>query len=352
VKVSACLIVRNEAETLPECLAALRDHVSEIVVVDTGSSDETPELAERLGARVLQSPWCDDFSIVRNVALAAATGDYCLMVDADEVVEPDGWTRLEAFLRPGTRAHGNVTIVSNTAEGRQCSSLRRLCRNEGGFSYVGRIHEQLIGPPGRGGDTGLRAVHSGYTDAAMRQGDKTQRNLKLLLLELAARPGDAYVQFQLGRTFARNKQLDVAIGHFEAALSTIAPDAPYLCPLVVEFGYALKARGRAGAALLLLESHERALGDSPDLRFLEGLLAMQTGNVGRMLAAFETCVRLGETTRYDTVEGVGTYRAHFNLGMFHELAGNVGQARAHYQAAVACSNRFAPAADHLAKLGQ
>jgi tetratricopeptide (TPR) repeat protein len=351
VKLSACLIVRNEAETLPGCLAALRDHVAEMVVVDTGSSDETAELAERLGARVLRSTWRDDFSLARNAALAAATGDYCLMVDADEVVESDGWARLDAFLAPGTRRHGNVTIASDTPEGRQYSSIRRLCRNDGGFAYVGRIHEQLLGPPGHGGDTGLRVIHSGYTDAAMQRGDKTRRNLALLHLELAARPDDAYVRFQLGRTCARNKQPEVAVGHFEAALRTIAADAPYFCPLVVSLGYALKACGRAPAALLLVESCKPRLGDSPDLWFLEGLLAMQTGDAPRMLAAFETCVRLGETTRYDTVEGVGTYRAHFNLGAFHELAADVGRARAHYQAALAASHGFAPAAERLAKLG-
>jgi glycosyltransferase involved in cell wall biosynthesis len=341
--------VRNEADALPRALTALREHVAEIVVVDTGSSDETPVLAEQMGAQVLSVVWQDDFSLARNAALAAATGDWCLMVDADEVVQPSGWPRLAELVAGGVHAHANMTIVSDTAEGRVHSSIRRLCRNDGSFKYVGRVHEQLVGP-GSGGDSGLVAVHSGYTDAAIRRRDKTQRNLKLLQLELESRPNDAYVLFQLGRTFVKHKQPDVAVGHFEAALRAIAPDASYLSLLVVALGYALKTLGRAALALPLLESHKPRLGDSPDLWFLEGLLAMETGDVPRMLRAFDTCLGLGETTRYETVEGVGSYRAHFNLGLFHELSGDVERARMHYQAALSFPGHFPPAAHRLMRL--
>jgi glycosyltransferase involved in cell wall biosynthesis len=349
VKLSACLIVRNEADALPRVLSALREHAAEIVVVDTGSNDETPALAEQLGAKVVTMTWQDDFSLARNAALAAATGDWCLMVDADEVVQPSGWPLLEAFVADAQHAHGNMTIVSDTAEGRVHSAIRRLCRNDGSFKYVGRVHEQLVGP-GSGGDSGLVAVHSGYTDSAIRRRDKTQRNLKLLQLELAARPDDAYVHFQLGRTLVKHKQPDVAVGHFQRALKNIAPDAPYLSLVVVALGYAMKTSGRAAQALPLLESHKPRLGDSPDLWFLEGLLSMETGDVPRMLRAFDTCLSLGETKRYETVEGVGTYRAHFNLGLFHELAGDVERARMHYQAALSFPGHFAPAAHRLMRL--
>ncbi len=349
MKLSACLIVRNEADALPRALSALREHVFEIVVVDTGSSDETPIIAEQMGANVVTLPWQDDFSLARNAALDEATGDWCLMVDADEVVQPSGWPIVQAFIADAAHAHGNMTIVSDTAEGRVHSAIRRLCRNDKTFRYVGRVHEQLVGP-GAGGDSGLVAVHSGYTEAAIRRRDKTQRNLRLLQLDLEARPDDAYLQFQLGRTLVKHKQPDLAVGYFEAALRNIAPDAAYLSLLVVAFGYALKTLGRASRALPMLESYKPRLGDSPDLWFLEGLLAMETGDVPRMLRAFDTCLSLGETKRYETVEGVGSYRAHFNMGLYHELAGDVERARMHYQAALSFPGHFQPAAHRLMRL--
>lgn len=353
MKLSACLIVRNEADALPRCLSALREHVFEIVVVDTGSSDETPIIAEQMGANVVTLPWQDDFSLARNAALDEATGDWCLMVDADEIVQPSGWPLFDAFVADADHVHGNMTIVSDTAEGRVHSAIRRLCRNDKSFRYVGRVHEQLVGPPSRpqdGGDSGLVAVHSGYTEAAIRRRDKTQRNLKLLRLDLEARPNDAYLHFQLGRTLVKHKQPDAAVGHFQRALTHIAPDASYLSLVVVALGYALKTLGRAAQALPLLESHKPRLGDSPDLWFLEGLLAMETGDVPRMLRAFDTCLGLGETKRYETVEGVGSYRAHFNLGLYHELAGDVERARMHYRAALTFPGHFAPAAHRLTRL--
>ena len=130
MKLSACLIVRNEADALPRCLSALREHVFELVVVDTGSNDETPIIAEQMGANVVTLPWQDDFSAARNAALDEATGDWCLMVDADEIVQPSGWPLLDAFMADGAHAHGNMTIVSDTTEGRVHSAIRRLCRND------------------------------------------------------------------------------------------------------------------------------------------------------------------------------------------------------------------------------
>ena len=83
---SALLIVRNEAVALPGCLAAMRNAVDEIVVVDTGSTDDTPRIAQSHGARVFDFLWCDDFSAARNFAILQANGDCAITVDADETL--------------------------------------------------------------------------------------------------------------------------------------------------------------------------------------------------------------------------------------------------------------------------
>ena len=85
---SLCMIVRDEEEMLPGCLAPLRDVVDEIVVVDTGSTDATVEIAESFGARVVHFPWNGSFADARNVSIDAATGDWIMYLDADEHMEP------------------------------------------------------------------------------------------------------------------------------------------------------------------------------------------------------------------------------------------------------------------------
>src|SRR5581483_7060685 len=88
MRLSICMIVRDEAAGLPRCLASLAGVADELVVVDTGSLDATPALAEAAGARVIRIAWPRDFAAARNVSLDAATGDWCVVIDADEELAP------------------------------------------------------------------------------------------------------------------------------------------------------------------------------------------------------------------------------------------------------------------------
>ena len=103
------MIVKNEEANIPNCLASVAGLFDEIVVVDTGSTDRTREIAREFGARVFEFAWIDDFAAARNEALARATGDYAFWLDADDVVEPDQREKLEALfdgLRRGDRRRG------------------------------------------------------------------------------------------------------------------------------------------------------------------------------------------------------------------------------------------------------
>ena len=86
MKISACMIVKNEADNLAKTLPSLSQVVDEIIVVDTGSTDETVAVAEKYGAKVLHFTWCDDFSAARNYSLRYATGDWVMWTDADELI--------------------------------------------------------------------------------------------------------------------------------------------------------------------------------------------------------------------------------------------------------------------------
>src|ERR1700722_17833720 len=85
--ISLCLIARNSARTLPACLESIRPWVDEMIVVDTGSDDETPDIARRLGGRVFEFPWCDDFSAARNESLRHARGRWLFWMDSDDTID-------------------------------------------------------------------------------------------------------------------------------------------------------------------------------------------------------------------------------------------------------------------------
>src|SRR5262249_33980822 len=96
-RVSLCMIVRDEEANLPACLASAADLVDEVVVVDTGSTDRTREVAARFGARVFDFPWVDDFAAARNESLRHATGDWVFWMDADDRLDEDNRGRLRGL---------------------------------------------------------------------------------------------------------------------------------------------------------------------------------------------------------------------------------------------------------------
>jgi glycosyltransferase involved in cell wall biosynthesis len=187
--VSACLIVRDEQEAIADCLRSVAPFVSEVVVVDTGSSDGTAEVAAGLGATVLHESWSDDFSAARNRALAACHGDWVLNVDADEIaVGVPGW--LQVMLGE-CRDELDVLLVEIQQVGvgpspsmhRETKLLRRgTCR------WTGRVHERLV-PSGRRAlrraqlpAPTLHLDHHGYSDANVAR-RKAIRNAALARLE-------------------------------------------------------------------------------------------------------------------------------------------------------------------------
>jgi glycosyltransferase involved in cell wall biosynthesis len=97
--ISLCLIVRNEQELLPRCLDSVRGVVDEIILVDTGSTDNTIKIAETYGARIYHYVWSDDFAAARNVSLAQANCEWILVLDADEVLTESFCSHIKSFLQ-------------------------------------------------------------------------------------------------------------------------------------------------------------------------------------------------------------------------------------------------------------
>jgi glycosyltransferase involved in cell wall biosynthesis len=189
------LIVRNDEKNLSTSLASAADLFDEIVVVDTGSTDRTVEIAREFGARVFDFVWVDDFAAARNAALARATGDYAFWLDADDVLDPPQRERLKALL-DGLRAGDEAAYVvrcacdpdQNGGGGQTVVDHIRLFPLREDVRWTYRVPEQILPAlrratvPVRWTDITVR--HTGYTDTALRE-RKLQRDSKILLDELA-----------------------------------------------------------------------------------------------------------------------------------------------------------------------
>ncbi len=215
--ITLCMIAKDEAELLPGCLASVADLVDEIVLVDTGSTDATREIAQGAGARVVGFEWCDDFSAARNAALPYATGRYVLILDADERLTPDGCARIreacesdqaDCWMLPLHNADGLDAelgdVVSGARRREGVTYLPRLLRRTPDLAWEGVIHENPTGwlnRPGRR-TRAIEApiVHYGYASEMVASRDKLARNERLLRARCKADPASADPWIYLAKT--------------------------------------------------------------------------------------------------------------------------------------------------------
>ncbi|MBF1694568.1 glycosyltransferase family 2 protein, partial [Selenomonas sp.] len=196
MKISACVIVKNEAENLPRWLSSMRSFADEMIVVDTGSTDQSVEIARAGGARVLHFDWINDFSAAKNFALDAATGDWIVFPDADEYFAEESNPRVRPLLEEydahpyldGFIVHlVNIDVDTGALLGTS-AEVQRIFRRAPHIRFVGSIHEHI---ENLSGDTarqmmiapGLTLYHTGYSPRIIK--GKSQRDLELLLARRA-----------------------------------------------------------------------------------------------------------------------------------------------------------------------
>jgi glycosyltransferase involved in cell wall biosynthesis len=223
--VSAAMIVRNEERFLAGCLDSIAGLVDEIIVVDTGSTDRTPDIAAAHGARVRHHRWREDFSAARNEALDHAAGDWILYIDADERVRPYDRARLEQEL--GDPLLCATTVRFHPRTGYTAYPEHRLFRRDPRIRFRGAIHETMMPDidrmietgQGRRGSSNLTIDHLGYDGD---QSHKLQRNLTILEKEVRVKPERMYLWWHLGTVYRDLGRMEEA----EAAWLTGIRDRP------------------------------------------------------------------------------------------------------------------------------
>lgn len=226
-RLSVCMIVKNEERFLGQCLASVKDIADELIVIDTGSTDRTVEIAREHGAQVGQFEWCNDFAAARNASIAPATGDWILFLDADEELSPAEKQTLPALLNSDNVALIRLPLI-NTHQGQVSKSiLPRLFRNIPAIQFQGCVHEGVYTALLKVskewqmdisvGD--LLILHHGYTAEVISERNKVQRNYELLLKALEERPNEAYFYMQLGLELRRMDRLAESFDAYAKALN-------------------------------------------------------------------------------------------------------------------------------------
>lgn len=299
-RLSLAMIVKNEAHTLGRALESVRGLCEEVVVVDTGSTDGTPDLAARLGATVSTFPWTGSFAEARHASLARCTGDWVLLLDADEAIEAADHGALRAALEGDWDAYRLIHrhyFRSGTFLGLEGPATRnetasplgrafphysdarslRLFRNLPGLTFEGRMHALPDPWLERGGHRigTLEVVvhHFGKTDLAREQA-KARPYFEMAKADAAEQPGNSQFQYDLVQQALLAEEWEAALAAAEAH-QRLRPRSPF----VVIFG--------AGIALQKLGRHGEALA------YFDRILATEAGHAAALAASAESLWRLG-----------------------------------------------------------
>ena len=335
-KISLVMIVKNEEAVLGRCLESVKDIVDEIVIVDTGSEDCTKEIAKSFNAKVYDFKWVNDFSAARNFALSKAIGEWRLILDADEYIEKGN--REEILRVLNEKSVGQVLILNAFEKKGEISYSRNYASRliYRGTSYIGHIHEQIDSnlPRIR---TNIEIVHDGYLHK-----DKSSRNLPILFKAVKNKPKDSYLLYQLAHTLFLGGQVKEAFSWYEKFYENSKIYEGYRCSAVVDYLYNIIATEELEKGLELIIKEEKNYYDSPDFNFVcaefcRELVLSKPQKYINYLPFIEQyyikCLEIGETKKYDSVVGTGSYAAAYNLGVWYEVNKQFDRAKIYYEMA-------------------
>ena len=369
---SLSMIVRDEAAQIEDCLRSVQGFADELVVVDTGSSDDTVARAQALGARVEQIPWPGDFAPARNQALQWVSGDWVLVLDADERLRPEAWAPLRALMAQPDVLLINLLRHERGAAQSPYSNVSRLFRRHPAIQWSRAYHSMVDDsvaellqrePHWRIADCPEPALlHDGYRPELLAQGNKAQRLRAAMEAELERRPGDPYACAKLGslEVAEGNRERGIALlqqgleqcpdsAHPEryelllhlalaqGAAPTPAADALYRQALALPLAPRLTLAARLNLAAQLLERGElqeaealcqRATAVAPEIGlgwYNLGLIRRRQGDLAGALEAYREARRV----QPDHPE------THQNLAVALLLGGDIEGARASFRQAIA-----------------
>jgi len=325
---SACLIVKNEEWTLKKCLDSLIGIVDEIIIVDTGSTDQTVAIATSYGTKLYSYAWDDNFANARNESMSHAQGDYILYIDADEYLDEQQKHTLRPFLEDA-RPDGVIMKLRNYVGTLSRMTpllpipMTRVFRR--GYEFTGAIHEQILGIiQSQGGvlkELEVTIHHVGYLREFIEKKNKIERNIEILKQELIRDPSNFFNHTNLLAEYIRVEDYAEAERRSAAIIKQLNrhPFArwPYYAPRIfVHRLTALERLKRNREAMLFAQEAMKRFPELAEFRKRFANLQMENGQYREALQHLLTCREIGEPANavFDMLEGFGSFYAAVDIG--------------------------------------
>lgn len=370
MQLSVCIIAKNEQHNIVRCLESLKPYSFEIVVVDTGSTDATKQIAAEFTDRIYDFEWCDDFAAAKNFAISKASNFYVMILDSDEFLEKIDVEELYRMIETNPDMVGRIrrrNVFSRKGQKQENLEWVNRIFAKDKFHYEGRIHEQVIALNGKEYETYQSSVvieHTGYDLSESERKKKAERNRTLLLQELQRLEQEGcdsearlraneiehkeekvqipYILYQLGKSYYMAEDYMKACDYFSRGLSyDLNPKLEYVIDMVETYGYALLNSGQTETALFYENIYDE-FGNCADFKFLMGLIYMNNARFEEAVEEFLKATQYKECRN----QGVNSYSAYYNIGVIYECLGNRELCREFYQKC----GEYEPARKRLEKL--
>jgi len=348
IPVSVCIIAKNEENNIGKCLQKLSPYGFEIIVVDTGSTDSTKEIAANFASKVLDFEWINDFSAARNFAASQASNHWILSLDCDEYITHLNLPELLTLIRQYPRYAGLLEIenamLSGDGKGIYTTRLVRLYSRKY-YHFTGTIHEQVTPLKPReliSFDIPLKVFHTGYVGTPEKIQQKNQRNIGLLMAALDKTPEDAYLYFQLGQSYVLGDDYEEACQWFAKGLSfDLDPTLEYVQTMVVSYGQSLLRTDRNGQALEFVGIYDSFSGLT-DFVYLMGRIYLANHQPVKALGEFLKAITMPEGKQ----QGVNSFLPCYHIALIYDGMDNMDIAVMYYKK---CGD-FPPAQRRLKEL--
>lgn len=348
IPISVCIITKNEAKHLENCLTALQPFPFEIVVVDTGSTDHSRETARKFTDKVFNFTWVADFSAARNYAAKCASHNIIFPIDTDEIITSLDWQSLQNMIADHPKGVGylrRLDYFETASEIRHYDVMIERIYDKRYYHYERPIHEVILpisDMPYTSYETSITMDHVGYLGNPEALQNKANRNLTLLQAEIDKAPDDPYPYFQIGQSYMLMRDHIHACEYFrEAIVRNPSPTESYTRLLVNNYGNLLIDLDKPEESIKLLSYYEY-YDNNIDYLCMIGLSYMLIGQPIRALPEFIKA--LTAPTRDSCDPRIPSYY----IGYIYEYFDQKDIAKIHYKN---CKD-YAPAIEALKRLSQ
>lgn len=354
---SLCMIVKNEANFIGRCLDCVKPAVDEMIVVDTGSTDNTPEICQERGARVFPYTWDNDFSAARNYSLRHARGEWILWLDADEQMEVADVPHLRKFVQQEQKDHlFSIKLINFHGDPPPhpdrsfIIAHHRIFRNRVGFRFSNPIHEQLnvhevLPHVKQISMLPIRVYHYGYMESVANNRKKFERNLRML--EEALEQGDTnpWIPYHIASEYYRSNEYRRSFEYVNRSILRFIQENQTPPSLLYKLKYAiLLLLGSVNGAYPGIERAITLYPNYVDLHFYKGVIFFTKERYEEAVKVFQHCLLLGEDNlEHLVLRGLGTFQAWYYIGQCEEKLGRTPAALYAYAQALILSPSYEPA---------